>query len=139
MTAASSFGVDMSCTDEVRTTRLVNGTRIVAEACYRRLITPRGSLIGGEDEANYGLDLTSLVGSTNVDEIAAALPGRIALELQKDDRVGDVSTNVVVTKDGPSATFGVTIRVTTTEAEAFTLTLAVSDVSVALLGITEGS
>lgn len=138
MTTPQAFGRDMSCTDAIRTTRLVSGTRLVAEACYRRLITPRGSLIGGEAEASYGLDLTSLVGTTDVDALAASLPGRIAIELQKDDRVGDVSTNVVVTKNGPAATFGVTIRVTTTEAESFTLTLAVTEVSVALLGISEG-
>lgn len=139
MTAAEDFGLDMSCTDEVRTTRLVNGTRLVAEACYRRLITPRGSLIGGEEEANYGLDLSSMVGSTDVDTVAASLPGRIALELQKDDRVADVKTEVVVTKEGPRATFGISVRVTTTEADAFTLTLAVTEVSVSLLGITEGT
>lgn len=135
--SAADYGLDMSCTDEIRTTRLVNGTRLVAEACYRRLITPRGSLIGGEEESSYGLDLSSLVGSTDVDAVAAALPGRISLELHKDDRVGDVSTTVLVTKEGPKATFGITILVTTTEAAAFTLTLAVTDVSVTLLGITE--
>lgn len=131
---ATTFGKDVSCTDEMRSGRFASGLRLVAEACYRRLITPRGDLRGGDNEDNYGIDLTSLVGASNPKQVAAALPGRIQNELTKDERVVDVEVDIVQTVAGPSTSFVITILVETTEGP-FSLTLAASDVTVSLLGI----
>ena len=131
----ADFGRDISCTSSIMTGRYATGVRLVAEACYRRLITPRGMLRGGEEEANYGLDLSELVGSTSTKNDEAALAGRIRAELEKDERVetADVKVTRVESKDR-TVSFGVVVAATTAEGP-FTLTLAVTDVSVELLGI----
>ncbi len=132
----TDLGRDVSCTDSIRTGRFVTGARLVGEACYRRLTTPRGMLRGGEEEENYGLDLTELVGTTNIDSAAASLPGRIRAELEKDERVASVSVDVLVSKDGPASIFTITIEVQTLAVGPFTLVLLASAVTVELIGLT---
>lgn len=131
---ATDFGKDTSCTDSLRPGRYATGARLVAEACYRRLTTPRGMLRGGDDEANYGLDLTELIGSATAKLDAAALSGRIKSELLKDERLINVAVNVVRTVAGPVTSFNITIE-GETDNGPFDLKLAVGDVTVELLGI----
>lgn len=132
MTQHVNFGLDTSCTDSLRTGRLVSGARLVGEACYRRLITSRGTLPGGEDEQNYGLDLADLLGSVSTKADEAALPGRIQTELLKDERLNAVDVNVVSTKSGPSVSWEITIE-GHTDAGPFVLVLGVAGVTVDLL------
>ncbi len=134
----TDFGRDIACTDSIRTGRFSTGVRLVAEACYRRLVTPRGSLRGGEKEADYGFDLSTMIGTTNTKALAVALPGMISSELLKDERLAAVSVTVSQTVDGPAVGFDVRIEGTTDEGP-FTLVLAVSQVTVELLGITEAA
>lgn len=131
---ADGFGRDISCLDTLRTGRFSSGVRLVAEACYRRLITPRGELRGGDEDGNYGLDLTAFVGAPNPASVAASLPGRIRSELSKDERVETVNATVTTSTNGPATTFLVAIDVTTS-AGPFTLTLEASDVTIELLGL----
>ncbi len=133
---ASSFGRELSCTDELRTGRFVTGPRLVAEACYRRLTTARGTLRGSEDDQNYGLDLADFIGSTNPRAAEASLPARIRNELTKDQRVESVDVGVLATTDAGLVTFTITISVHTAEGP-FTLQVGVDDVTVSLLGISE--
>ncbi len=120
----------------MKTGRFVSGLRLVAEACYRRLTTPRGTLRGGDEEANYGLDLMELVGVTNLRAVEASLPGRIRAELEKDPRIESVSVDVLVTKVAAMATFTITIECVT-GIGPFTLQVLASAVTVELLGIEE--
>ncbi len=132
----TDLGRDISCTTELRTGRFATGARVVAEAAYRRLTTPRGMLRGGEEEANYGLDLTELCGNTNPKAAAAALPGRIRSELTKDERI-DPSTivvDVLVVVEGPATSFTITIEAQAA-AGPFTLKVLASAVTVELLGL----
>lgn len=133
-TAPTNFGTDTSCTDSMRTGRLSSGARLVGEACYRRLITPRGMLRGGEDEQNYGLDLLDAIGSVQTVSDEAALPGRIQNELLKDERLNAVSADIVSTKEGPAVLWKISIEGDTDEGP-FTLVLGVSGVTVELLGL----
>lgn len=135
---ATDYGTDTSCLTSLRTGRLVSGVRLVAEAAYRRVTTPRGMLQGGEDEANYGIDLADLIGSVVTTADAAALPGRIENELLKDERIESVDVTVTSSVVGPSTSWQVTIEAQTSEGP-FSLVLAVSDVTVELLGLTTGS
>lgn len=135
---ATDFGYDTSATTSLRTGRFSSGPRLVAEACFRRLITPRGSLRGGEEERDYGLDLEGLIGTNDSASIAAALPGRIENELLKDERLQSVTVSVVVSRAGPAVTYTITIDGTTNEGP-FSLQLLASEVTVSILGITEGS
>lgn len=120
--------------DALRTGVLVSGPRLVAEASYRRLRTTRGMLRGGEDEANYGLDLADLIGSVATKSDAAALPGRVQAELLKDERVESVTVTVTSTVDGPATSWTVSVEGTTADGP-FSLVLSVSEVTVDLLGI----
>lgn len=128
------YGYDVSCTRSIRSGRFVSGVELVAEAYYRRLTTTRGTLIGGEEEQNYGLNLMSLVGKAATPSFAASLPGKIENELMKDPRTESVSATVVSATSGPAVTY--TIRIAAkTALGPFTLVLAVSAVSAEILGI----
>lgn len=131
---ATSFGRDTSCTTELKTGRYATGIRLVAESYFRRLTTPRGMLRGGEDEANFGLDLTTKIGTVANRSERAALAGQIKTELGKDDRTLDVDVTIAASTEGPSTTWVVTVEAQTTEGP-FVLNIGVSEVSAELLGI----
>lgn len=126
----------------MRTGRMVSGPLLVAQACYRRLSTPRGLLvfwldpdeIPNEDDANYGFDLLTEIGTAVTDNATAALPGRISSELLKDERLSDVTVNIVATKSGPTVSYNIDIRGDTASGP-FSLVLSVSEVSVSILAI----
>ena len=128
------FGRDIDCTDSLRTGRYVTGTRLVAQAIYRRLITERGSLRGGEDEANYGLDLTRMIGQSTTRTSARVWEGRIRGEALKDPRVQDCVATVVAASNGVGDIWTVTVDCTTA-AGPFQLVLGVSDVTTRLVGL----
>lgn len=132
---ATYYGKDISATNGIKTGRYSRGVRLVAEAAYRRLITPAGSLHGGEEEQNYGFDLTSLVGSAKTKSDAAALPGRIQAELRKDERIESVDVVVTVTTATNGAVAWV-VRIDGKTAEGpFSFQVGIDDVSIELLGI----
>lgn len=131
---ATNFGRDISCTTGLRSGRYASGRRLVAEACYRRLSTPRGMLRGGDEEANYGIDLSEYLGASRPKAAAASLPAIIESELRKDERVEQVDTTVTLTSNGVASELLLTIRVTTAEGP-FDLQVSVDEVSVELLGI----
>lgn len=122
------------CADNLRTGRYSTGARLVAEAVYRRLITPRGMLRGGDEEANYGLDLAALVGTASTPALLASLPARIKNEVLKDERLRDASVSVTSAVAGAATTWTIAVR-GLTDAGPFVLRLAVSDVTTELLGL----
>lgn len=134
MTVITGFGRDTSCLTELRPGRYAAGARLVAEAAYRRLTTPKGALLGGDDEANYGLDLLEVIGAMNPKAIAAALPAQIRHELLQDDRISSVDVVCNVVTSGPNTTIQIEISAET-DVGPFDLTLAVSDVSVDVVGL----
>jgi len=133
MTITTTYGKDVSCTSTMRTGRLVTGARLVAEAAYRRLITPPGTLRGGEEEENYGIDLPGLVGGSNPASLAATLPGRIRTELLKDERIVSVDAAVELVAEDE---IEVTIECDLSSGETFELVLSVDAVSAEIVGLT---
>ena len=134
---ATGFGTDIWCTDQIFTGRLASGAELVAQAIYRRLTTARGTLRDGDDGQVYGTDVSDFVGMVGPDNAVDALPDVVVAEILKDDRVerADVSASIVRDSAGLST---VTIDIDCVlrdSGESFTLTLAVSDVSTALLGL----
>src|SRR5262245_61811739 len=97
----TNFGRDLSCSTSIRSGRFVSGARLVAEAAYRRLTTPRGMLRGSEEEQNYGIDVTELVGSATSPATVATLQGRIRAELEKDERIESVNVTIIASTRGP--------------------------------------
>jgi hypothetical protein len=134
---ATGYGVDSWATDSVFTGRLARGKTLVAQACYRRLTTQRGTLRGGPDEQNYGIDISSVIGAGNPERVAVMLPSMIRGELLKDDRVADVETSVEYTQDTAGrATFTIVVDVQTYEAgNDFELTISVDGVTAKLVGL----
>ncbi len=133
-----SYGTDIYCYDRIQTGRLASGAEVVAQAIYRRLTTPRGTLRDGDEGAVYGFDVMNFVGTVGSANAIDALPDAVTAEILKDDRVdrADVVATGTIDDDGLVA-ITLTIDVTLHDSEdAFTLTLSVSDVSAALLGVT---
>jgi hypothetical protein len=136
---SEGYGVEAWCADAYVSGRFSRGWRTVALAIYRRLITSRGMLRGGDDEQNYGLDLSEYVGAVGYPTALLALPNIVAAEIEKDDRV--LGGSVIVT---PTTTTGadglidlvLEIRVTLVdEGESFALTVGVDEVTAELLDI----
>jgi hypothetical protein len=134
----TNFGTDTSCTTSLLSGRMSSGVKLVAEACYRRLTTPRGMLQGGQDEQNYGLDLVRLIGQVVTPSQAAALEGQIQSELLKDERIDSVTATVTSTVNGAVTSWNIQISAQTGEGP-FTLEIGVSGVTVSLLGLDTGS
>lgn len=138
---ATGYGIDTYCVTALHTGRLIGGRLLLAQACFHRLITPRGALQGltdDEPESDYGLDLAGYCGATDSRDLRSALGPAIRAELMDDDRVRDVATSIV--REGPDSvglvSYEIDVRVLPIEADVdFTLTLAVNAVTVTLLGV----
>jgi hypothetical protein len=133
---ATGYGADTWCTDSLVVGRLARGRTLLAQALYRRLITPRGTLRGGEEERAYGFDVAGYVGAVGYDLAIAALPGLIRGELKKDNRVLDVAASITkqVDLDGSISLEIVINVVPVDESGDFDLTLNVTSVSAELVG-----
>lgn len=134
MAGLLSTGQDTYCLDAYKPGRTVTGAELLGQRCYHRLITPQGTLRGGEDEANFGLDLAGFVGRTEDSHLASMLPVVVRNELLKDPTVDAVAVKAVRTDSGGLVTWTLTISVTGTDA-AVDLIVAVSEVTVELLGM----
>ncbi len=126
------FGTDIGLDDDIDDQASeVSGTLLVSQAIYRRLTTPRGTLI---DDPDYGLDIRSLLhkGMTPVE--IGAYPGQIRQEILKDERITFAE---VIVKQSAKETWLITIRCEAGEGP-FTLTLGVADAVATLLSTTGG-
>lgn len=135
----TNFGRDISCTSSLRTGRYVRGVSHVGQSYFRRLTTERGSLRGGKEEQEFGLDLMSKIGTLANESTRAALPGQISTELMKDERSLSIDADIVetTTPDGVGKKWIVTVFAKTTEGP-FSLQVGVTSVSAEFLGIAEG-
>jgi hypothetical protein len=132
-----TFGKDTYCYDRIVTGRTATGVELLAQAIYRRLTTPRGTLDDGDEGLVYGLDVSDFVGTIGTQRAVDALPGIVEAEILKDDRISSASVTASVVTDSAGLST-VTLAITAVpldELETFTLTLSVSDVTVALLGV----
>jgi hypothetical protein len=134
---STGYGRDTYCYDRIVTGRTATGVELLAQAIYRRLTTPRGTLDDGDEGLVYGLDVSDFVGMIGTQAAVDALPGAVEAELLKDDRLSSVTvTATVVTDAAGLSTITLTVAgIPVDEAEEFILSLSVSDVTVALLGV----
>lgn len=134
---AAGYGVDTWCLDSVQTGRLARGPMLVAQAIYRRFITPRGALRGGDEESAYGLDVSAYIGAVGAATAVAALPGLMRAEALKDQRVSDAQAQVAaVTSADGLTTITIALHVTLYDSDDdFTLTLGINSVTVTVLGV----
>jgi len=137
--AEIGYGVDIWCAGALSAGRLARGRQVVAQALYRRLTTPRGTLRDGDEAANYGIDLADYVGAIGTDTAIAALPGIVRGELQKDDRVIQIDVDPPIVERLASGLLSINLSISaylTDELDPLGLTVAISDVGVSLLGVT---
>lgn len=118
------FGTDLSCGDDLTPTMtMVSGMQLLLEAVQRRLSTPRGTLI---DAPDYGFDLAEVLSDAMTEAEIRAIPRRIELELEKDDRIDSARARVILQT---SDTLQVAIDVFTSFGP-FRFTASVADASV---------
>lgn len=131
--AVTGYGKDLWCLDSTQPGRFVTGNTLVAQAIYRRLTTPRGTLRGN---LSYGYDVVGLIGSIGTDDAAVVLQFAIRAEVMKDDRVQDVDVAVTRTsiEEGGEALAIVLSVLLTDDEDSFTLTLAASETSLDVIG-----
>lgn len=133
-----TFGRDTYCLDHLEPGRFARGVQLVAQRCYRRLITPAGTLRGGEEEADFGLDLAGFVGSTEARDLDSMLPVRVRNELMKDPTVDSVTVVAERTDAAGRVAYTMTISVQSSDGD-FDLIVGVSSVTVELLGVREAA
>ena len=125
------FGSDLSCTDDLTPdVAELDGSdpTIVAQAIYRRLITPRGRLL---DDPDYGFDVRGLLHRPTTQTDLFGMQGQIRNEIRKDDRVDTdgLSVTVIMTS---AVQLDIEISGRTVTGEDFSLTMAVTDGGVLL-------
>lgn len=128
-------GRDIYCRDSLVTGRYARGKELLAQRCYHRLSTPAGDLRGGEEEADFGLDLAGFVGRIEDAQLATMLPVMVRNELRKDPAVDAVDVAAARTVAGAEVSWTLTIDITSTDGDV-SLIVAVDGVSVELLGVT---
>jgi phage baseplate assembly protein W len=128
MSTTSPYGWDKSCIDDLDPAMIeVGGNLILAQACARRLSTPRGQLI---DDRNYGYDLKQWLGQDVDPAQIAQIRSGIASELLKDERVLAVTAVAVFVASTEILTVSAVIQGAT---GPFTLVLSVGAVTVQIL------
>lgn len=127
-TALGAYDLSLA-TDLSADCRVVSGRMALAEALIRRWSTPRGRLI---DDPNYGTSLAdSLNDDMRVGDIVR-LQAAAEAEARKDERVADISSTALFVGNALTLTFSIT------DGEGpFTLTIAVTSVSVSLLQVSQ--
>lgn len=120
-----AFGADLSCVSDLTmdAAEVAGGSvQGLGEAMIRRLTTARGLLA---DDPDYGIDLLLYLNRGTTARELRDLAGLVTLELQKDDRVDDIS--VEVSQPSP-AQLDFRVRVTPADARLhpFSLTFAVT-------------
>lgn len=129
------LGRDVSATTHVHRGRVVSGARLIAEALFRRITTPRGRLLS---DPNYGIDVFALLNAEMTPEYEATIPPRVRAECSKEPRVQDVKVTLVRVSGTVSREYELTISGTTAEGP-FELSLAVNDVNVRVLSLPEAA
>lgn len=111
----------------------VQGRSCLSDACVRRLVTSRGTLIdivtpATPDVANYGTDLTEYVNADVSVRDIAMVGANVDAEMRKDERV--VQSQTAATTVGPLLIVPVNL---TDGVGPFPLVLAISNVTVQVL------
>lgn len=130
--APFGYGSDLSCdSDLTATMEEVDGstTLALAQALFRRLDTPRGSL---PDDKTYGIDLRSYCNRATSTAEIRELGARVRTELTQDDRVDAVSVVVTPATDGSSLAVQIGVTPVDPALGPFAMALAVTSSTVVL-------
>lgn len=122
---------DLSCVDDISPDGAVASGRLaLAQALCRRWSTDRGQLI---DDPNYGENLTDNINDDMSPADVSKTQAKAAAEALKDERVLSIRSDAELTDEGV-----LNIEFTVTDAAGpFSLSVAVTDVTVTLLKVDE--
>lgn len=128
----ADLGSDIHCVSGVDPAfRIVTGRTAHAQAIARRFGTPRGALARIGDDPDYGYDLRAFVGADVGARVVAEVTAGVEREALKDERTRDAKAVVTV------AGGALVIALRLVDADGtFSLTLAVSEVTVSVLKVT---
>lgn len=135
--AEVDYGQDIDWADDMSpTAELVSGVKLLSQAVYRRLITPKGSCLDSPDD---GLALEDFLHEGLTEAELAAIPGQVRQEILKDDRI--IGVDIEATKTLTDGLLGFELAITCTPSEGpdFDLTISVSAAAVKLLSANEAS
>ena len=125
-----NYGSELSCTLDVDPNgSMVSGGHLIAEALYRRVITPRGRVI---DDPNYGTDLTQYINDDQPKSAQAQIQAAVVQECLKDERVLQCTCTTSLNSIG---VMSITIYFIAAPGP-FTLVLAATPTSVNILSVT---
>jgi hypothetical protein len=129
--APFGFGTDIACTTDIPETFPdvdPSSTRALGEALVRRLDCPRGAL---PDDADYGIDVRSMLNTGATSTEIRTLAGRIRAELSKDDRVDSVAVTVtVLTSNASEIRIEILVVAVDPSLGRFSLTLAATPATI---------
>lgn len=126
--APFGYGVDLVCATDIdlQLAETVSTTvASLAQDCFHRVTTPRGSIV---DDPNFGIDLRALLSTGLTPAVTRSIATLVHGELLKDDRIADVATSLSVSGVGKSLVYTVTITITPAFLSAsFDLVVSVTD------------
>lgn len=130
------LGTDLSCISDLDPMMVETAGRLgLAQALVRRLQTPTGGLI---DDSNYGYDLAGELNNDIGPGDVSRAQTRVVSECLKDERVKSAQCNIIVQPAVGATGQSLIVTITITDnAGPFRLTLSVSNVTVALLQVTQ--
>lgn len=129
--ADPDFGTDLDWADDLDPSgRMISGARLLGQAAFHRLITPRGACLDAPDD---GLDVAEFLSLGLTPTEKTGIPGQIAAELRKDERFLDAEVEMT---DVPPDGFRLKIRITPSAGPEFDLVLSVSAAATKLVSIT---
>lgn len=125
----TDFGTDVSCLPDLDPWfRLQSGPRVLAEALCRRLSTSVLWYCPG-----YGIDLIAMLSRSLTDATICDLRDQIRMQFLADERVLDAQVALQVT-GAQQASITITAVITTQDGY-FTMVVAVSQLTLALVGV----
>ena len=124
---AIDHGTDFSCvTDIDAELSTVSGRTCLLQAIARRLITPRGGLLG---DTEYGYDCRIWIGASHPRSLGS-IASAVAAEARKDERV--LQAEATVEFDETLETMTIVFRLSDADGP-FDATITISDVTVELI------
>jgi phage baseplate assembly protein W len=110
--------------------RLTDDQAILAQAVLMRLQTARGTLW---TDPTYGLNVSDYVNADLTPDEVARLPLEVKAELEKEERIAAVTVAPKFSRSSSGVKLYLDVRVTPSATKEFSMTLAVTDLSVELL------
>ncbi|MCC6559660.1 MAG: hypothetical protein IT372_42630 [Polyangiaceae bacterium] len=110
---------------------LTDDQRILLQAAYMRLNTAAGTYW---DDPDYGLLVSDLVNADMTEDEVLSLQSRVKAQLELDERLeAAIVTAALAATDGDNVSVKLAIRLVPRDGDAFTFTLAATELSVELL------